>query len=66
MCIIRQMPAQISSLWSFNDEDAAQLTCLSKIGQEIQLFLPKTELAVQQLAVVVLWTAQMQLIEREL
>ena len=32
-----------------NDEDAAHLTCLSKIGQEILLFLSTTEVAVQQI-----------------
>ena len=44
------MPSQISSLWSFSDEDAAHLTSLSKIGQEIQLFLSTTEVAVQQIS----------------
>ena len=50
MYIILHMLAQICSLWSFSDEDAAHLTCLSKIGQEIQLFLSTTEVAVQQLS----------------
>ena len=66
MCIILQMTTQISSLWSFSDKVSAQLTCLSKIGWEIQLFLSTTKVAVQQLAVAELWAAWMQQIEREL
>ena len=60
------MTAQISSRWSFSDEVAAQLTCVSNIGQYIQLFLSIIEVAMQQLAVAVLWAAQMQQFEREL
>ena len=37
------------SLWRFSDEDAAHQICLSKIGQEIQLFLSTTEVAVKQI-----------------
>ena len=54
------MTTQINNRWSFSDEDATQLTCLSNIGQEIQLFLSATEDAVQQMATL------MQRIEREL
>ena len=54
------MIAQINSRWSFNDEDAAQLICLSNIGREILLFLSANEDAVQLMA------ARMQQVEREL
>ena len=40
----------MSSRWSFSDEVAAEQTCLSKIGQEIQLLLSATEVAVQQIS----------------